>query len=155
MPEDRKYENKPYKGHLSYQLEDGAFFFGRARQADQLVAKILASPATLVHARSGAGKTSILNASVIPGLEERGWTVALARPHFNASESLRTAAVRQILRPPAAEADALEAAHELLFPDREDVALQEILDRFDLLEPRNAGRRELLQPREPAGGTTG
>src|SRR6202040_1968412 len=99
--------SKPYKGHLSYEVEDSGIFFGRSREADQLIAKILASPFTLVHAQSGAGKTSLLNARGIPGLEDRGWTVAVARPHFNPSLSLRAEALRQILPPPVAEAQAL------------------------------------------------
>jgi hypothetical protein len=148
------YENKPYKGHLSYEVEDGGIFFGRTREADQLVSKILGSRFTLVHAQSGAGKTSLLNARVIPGLEEKGWTVVVARPHFNPSLSLRVAALRQILPPPGTEATTLAQVREALFPDR-DPALQELLDGFDLLELREDRRRSLLQPidLESAEGT--
>ena len=31
------YENKPYKGHLSYQVEDAGLFFGRVQEADQSI----------------------------------------------------------------------------------------------------------------------
>src|SRR5262249_14808938 len=140
-----EFENKPYKGHLSYQVEDGSLFFGRTREADQLVATILGSRLTLLHAQSGAGKTSLLNARVIPALEEKGWTVVLARPHFDPSLSLRVAAVRQVLPPLATEAIALARAKAALFPDR-DPALQELLDAFDCLEPRSELRRSLLLP---------
>jgi hypothetical protein len=149
-----EFENKPYKGHLSYEEEDGSIFFGRAREAEQLIAKILASPFTLIHAQSGAGKSSILNARVVPGLGQRGWTVAVARPHFNPSLSLRSAALRRIIPPPAAEARALENSIASLLPDS-DPSLQQIIDQFDLLEPRDARSRSLLQAFEPGAGEAG
>jgi hypothetical protein len=55
-------EAKPYKGSESYQVEDAEFFFGRDGEANQVIAKILSSRFSLVHAQSGAGKTSLINA---------------------------------------------------------------------------------------------
>jgi len=147
-------ENKPYKGHLSYQIEDGSIFFGRTREAEQLLAKTLASQFTLIHAQSGAGKTSLLNARVVPGLEERGWTVAVARPEFNPSLALRASALRQIVPPPAAEARALGNAMDALAAGGEP-SLQQLLDSFDLLEPRDARRWSLLHAFEPGAEETG
>jgi hypothetical protein len=63
---------KPYKGPESYETHDAKLFFGREEEAEQLRAQILASPFTLLHAQSGAGKTSLLNAKIIPGLESYG-----------------------------------------------------------------------------------
>lgn len=62
---------KPYKGPESYQAEDAFLFFGRDAEADQLIARIVSNRFTLLHAQSGAGKTSLLNAKVIPGLQSR------------------------------------------------------------------------------------
>lgn len=91
--------NKPYKGNDSYEIEDGSIFFGRTAEAEQIIAKILASRLTVLHAQSGAGKSSMLNARIIPGLEMRGWTVVLARPHFDPSEAFRMSALQRSFRP--------------------------------------------------------
>lgn len=58
---------KPYKGPESYQVEDSGLFHGRDAEAEQLIARILSSRFTLLHAQSGAGKTSLLNARIHPG----------------------------------------------------------------------------------------
>ena len=57
---------KPYKGPKSSRPEDAALFFGREKEADQLTAKILSSRITLLHAQSGAGKTSLSMPELFP-----------------------------------------------------------------------------------------
>lgn len=61
-------EKPPYVGPRPFGPEDQAIFFGRGSEADQLVALIQARALTLLYAPSGAGKTSLLNAQVVPGL---------------------------------------------------------------------------------------
>jgi WD40 repeat protein len=46
-------------------------FFGRDREANNLLSLIIAHPVVLLYAQSGAGKTSLLNARVAPLLEEQ------------------------------------------------------------------------------------
>jgi WD40 repeat protein len=61
---------EPYVGPRSFRKEQRAFFFGRDEEADELVSIITAHAAVLLYSQSGAGKTSLLNAKLIPKLEE-------------------------------------------------------------------------------------
>jgi len=55
--------------------EDQRRFFGREREIGELVSLLFAHPLVLVYAESGAGKTSLCSAGVIPELERRGFEV--------------------------------------------------------------------------------
>ncbi|MBN2002676.1 MAG: SUMF1/EgtB/PvdO family nonheme iron enzyme [Anaerolineae bacterium] len=68
-------KNNPYVGPRPYERADRANFFGRGREARDLLALILAERVLLFYAQSGAGKTSLLNAQVIPALEDKGFDV--------------------------------------------------------------------------------
>src|SRR6188474_2886564 len=61
---------EPYVGPRSFRKEQREFFFGRDEEADELVSVITAHSAVLLYSQSGAGKTSLLNAKLIPKLEE-------------------------------------------------------------------------------------
>ena len=63
---------EPYKGIESYRTEDADIYFGRFEEGDLVAAKIQSSRFMVLHAQSGAGKTSLLNAKVLPCLEARG-----------------------------------------------------------------------------------
>lgn len=141
-------ESKPYKGPDSYQVEDSDLFFGRDREADQLIAKILSARFTLLHAQSGAGKTSLLNARIIPGLESRGWSAIRILPQNDPVESVRTTTLRYILPPPQAELLAIARARAGLSNVDEDITLSEILTRYDNLKVRDPLRRSLIKPVE-------
>ncbi|MCP4593926.1 MAG: ATP-binding protein, partial [bacterium] len=68
-------KNNPYVGPRPYRRNDQHNFYGRDREARELRALIVAEREVLFYAQSGAGKTSLLNAVVIPALEERGFNV--------------------------------------------------------------------------------
>lgn len=139
--------DKPYVGHDSYQVHDKAFFFGRENDAAQVVARALAAPYTLLHARSGAGKTSLLNARLIPDVEARGWTPVRTVPYNDPVESLCAATANTLLVPPVVEAEAIRRALNVLSPDDDDPTLAELIARYDLAE-REAPRvvRPLIAP---------
>jgi len=61
---------EPYVGPRSFRKEQREFFFGRDEEADELVSIVTAHSAVLFYSQSGAGKTSLLNAKLIPKLEE-------------------------------------------------------------------------------------
>jgi hypothetical protein len=63
--------DNPYIGPRPYGRGEGNFF-GREREGKELAWLILAEQAVLFYAQSGAGKTSLLNARVIPILEKKG-----------------------------------------------------------------------------------
>jgi WD40 repeat protein len=68
-------KNNPYVGPRPYERGDRRNFFGRKRETRDLLSLILAERVVLFYAPSGAGKTSLLNAQVIPALEEEGFNV--------------------------------------------------------------------------------
>lgn len=67
----------PYVGPRPFERkqEDAARFFGRKQETEEIVSLIFGHPVTLVYAQSGAGKTSLFNASVTTNLEENGFEV--------------------------------------------------------------------------------
>ena len=68
-------EFQPYIGPRPYERDDQAPFFGRDHEAYEFVSLIISSREVLFYAQSGVGKTSLLNARVIPLLEEEGFEV--------------------------------------------------------------------------------
>ncbi|MEA2002352.1 MAG: hypothetical protein U9N84_10785, partial [Actinomycetota bacterium] len=72
----------PYLGPRPFDDDDAdrARFFARDAEADEIVALILGHTLTVVYAQSGAGKTSIFNAAVLPRLRSEGFaTLPLTR----------------------------------------------------------------------------
>lgn len=61
----------PYVGPRTFEEADADRFFGREREARELVALIVSEQLTLFFAQSGAGKSSLLNARVIPALRDQ------------------------------------------------------------------------------------
>ncbi|WP_030561342.1 nSTAND1 domain-containing NTPase [Streptomyces aureocirculatus] len=62
----------PYRGLASYRLQDAQWFFGRDRSTDALVAQLRAAERTgglvVLVGASGAGKSSLLSAGLVPAL---------------------------------------------------------------------------------------
>lgn len=73
MPEQR--ETDPYPGPRPFEEDEQDVFFGRDAETRELVSLVVAHPAVLLYAASGAGKTSLLNAGVIPMLQAHGFEV--------------------------------------------------------------------------------
>lgn len=63
---------EPYVGPRAFERRDQQRFFGRNWEASQLLARIIAHPVVLLYARSGAGKSSLLNAKLVPMLKQEG-----------------------------------------------------------------------------------
>ena len=62
---------QPYVGPRPFEAKDQDLFFGREREANELKSLIIAHGIVLVYAQSGAGKTSLVNARLIPLLTSR------------------------------------------------------------------------------------
>jgi hypothetical protein len=67
--------DSPFVGPRPFEIEDSDRFFGRTRELEELFSLIIAHRAILVYAQSGAGKTSLLKAGVIPRLVQQGYKV--------------------------------------------------------------------------------
>ncbi|MCP4263554.1 MAG: hypothetical protein GY774_39520 [Planctomycetes bacterium] len=65
----------PYVGPRSFERDDQAIFFGRDREVSDLLSLVIAHNEILLYAQSGAGKTSLLNAGLIPLMEKEGFEV--------------------------------------------------------------------------------
>lgn len=65
----------PYIGPRPFDREDQDLFFGRDAETAALVERVTAHREVLVYSPAGAGKTSLLNARLIPALIAQGMTV--------------------------------------------------------------------------------
>jgi WD40 repeat protein len=74
MVEQSMSEN-PYVGPRPFERGEKARFFGRDNEANALLSLIVAHQSVVLFAESGAGKTSLLNAQVVPMLEAEGFEV--------------------------------------------------------------------------------
>lgn len=60
----------PYKGLQPYTEEDREYFFGRKRDTEVISSNLYIVPLTILYGTSGVGKSSVLQAGVIPHLRE-------------------------------------------------------------------------------------
>ena len=67
----------PYVGPRTFSYEQRDLFFGREREARDLLARVLSERLLLFYAQSGAGKSSLLHTRLIPQLEEEKGFVVL------------------------------------------------------------------------------
>ncbi|MGH2523545.1 MAG: hypothetical protein ACRDH2_13660, partial [Anaerolineales bacterium] len=79
--------SSPYKGLLAYRLADAELFFGRSHAIRELLEHLERGPFTVLHAESGAGKTSLLQAGLFPRLIVAGHLPVYLRP-YNVEPSL-------------------------------------------------------------------
>jgi hypothetical protein len=71
MPTDEPSGSNPYKGPLPF--DTGDTLYGRDREVRELLSQLLADRSVLLYAVSGAGKTSLLRAGLVPGLAWKGF----------------------------------------------------------------------------------
>jgi hypothetical protein len=65
----------PYIGPRSFRRDDKHLFYGRDRELQKLLNLLIAERIVLLHSPSGAGKTSLINAALIPELEREKFRV--------------------------------------------------------------------------------
>src|SRR5262245_60063929 len=65
----------PYVGPRPFEEDQAEFFFGRDFEARELAALIVSERIVLLYSPSGAGKTSLLQARVLPELRRQKFTV--------------------------------------------------------------------------------
>jgi WD40 repeat protein len=66
-------DDSPYRGLASYRPEDAARFFGRERLVEELLSRLDGSRFVAVVGASGSGKSSLLQAGLLPAAVRRGW----------------------------------------------------------------------------------
>jgi WD40 repeat protein len=67
--------DNPYVGPRPFQKKDSRRFFGRESEARALLSLVESERLVLFYAQSGAGKSSLINAHLIPTLEQHGFAV--------------------------------------------------------------------------------
>jgi WD40 repeat protein len=65
----------PYVGPSPFLSSDAYRFFGRGQEAVELKHRVMAHPITVMYAMSGAGKTSLINARLVPDFLREGCQV--------------------------------------------------------------------------------
>src|SRR5882757_5446323 len=61
---------QPYKFLDYYRKNDRQLFFGRERETETLLSDIVTARLVIIFAKTGSGKSSLINAGVRPRLEE-------------------------------------------------------------------------------------
>ncbi|EXI66627.1 MAG: Serine/threonine-protein kinase pkn1 [Candidatus Accumulibacter adjunctus] len=94
----------PYRDLRAFREEDEPLFFGRDACTRELVAAVDRCPLVAVVGASGSGKSSVVQAGLIPLLRRRGgWLVAIVRPGPEPWRSLAGCLLEQIEGEPAAD----------------------------------------------------
>jgi hypothetical protein len=81
---------RPYKFLDYFETADQSIFFGRDEEVNHLVQRTMAHKLTVLFGQSGVGKTSLINAGVIPRLEEEGYTSLYLRVLREPAASIRS-----------------------------------------------------------------
>ncbi len=105
---------RPYPGLAYFEAEDRHLFFGRDKDVSQVVARIRSARVSVLHAPSGVGKTSLVNAEVIPTLEMKGVSTVRIELQNNPLHSTKVASLEYLLPPPSLECSALQQARSSL-----------------------------------------
>ena len=84
----RDQRRAPYRFLSSYELTDAALYAGREADLDRLEGEVLAHRLVVLQGPVGAGKTSLLQAGLIPRLMARGYLTLLARDYAQPTEGL-------------------------------------------------------------------
>jgi hypothetical protein len=77
VAEDRPADFCPYVGLQPFTLRDRAYFFGREREQRIIAANLFAAPLTVLYGPSAVGKSSVLQAGVVPRLAAEPHTAIL------------------------------------------------------------------------------
>ena len=105
----------PYKGLRAFESVDRDLFFGRARVVRELVGAVAAHSLVPVVGASGVGKSSVVNAGLLPRLDEgAGWGFVTVRPRPTLELALAAGLARLSCPAVSIQADDLEAWQERL-----------------------------------------
>ena len=70
----------PYRGLGAFTADDAAVFVGREDEVSRLREMVRRQPLVVVTGPSGVGKSSLVNAGLIPLLQDEGWAAGSFRP---------------------------------------------------------------------------
>jgi WD40 repeat protein len=106
---------RPWLGLRSYTSAEQAYFYGRDAQIKELYQRVRLNPLTVLYGRSGLGKTSLLQAGLLPRLKVEGRDAVLIRLSIDDDASRLIHQVRDALAArldvPAVDFSLWESAH--------------------------------------------
>lgn len=106
---------RPWLGLRSYTSAEQAYFYGRDAQIKDLYQRVRLNPLTVLYGRSGLGKTSLLQAGLLPRLKVEGRDAVLIRLSIDDDASRLIHQVRDALAArldvPAVDFSLWESAH--------------------------------------------
>ena len=97
----KKIVSQPYKFLSSYDISDRDIFFGRDALTAEIAGKIPRHKVLLINGASGSGKSSLINAGVIPRLAENGYTYVSFRDYSDPLRQLQDYLVKTAIFPTA------------------------------------------------------
>ena len=95
---------RPYKFLNYFEAADRAIFYGRELEAPILQRQIMAHKLTVLYGASGVGKTSLIQAGVIPRLHEDGYVAFYVRSLEDPAQAIKAEALR-LARGPESQLD--------------------------------------------------
>jgi tetratricopeptide (TPR) repeat protein len=131
MPADLEH---PWLGLESYQAETRAYFFGREPEVAALHLRLRSHPLLVLYGRSGLGKTSILNAGLLPRLVAEQQFPVLHRLDYNNERLGPTEQLRLLLFSAQEDEDTRSFGDAAARSDQWAKELREKLSFFDLPE---------------------
>jgi WD40 repeat protein len=123
----------PYKGLLPYSLNEAEIFYGRDKARKDLLVHIKQSSLTVLHAESGAGKSSLLQAGIAAQLIANGHLAVYLRPyHADPVEFIKRMFLPELTQAPAlARASLREFLRQVCAVLGPKVSLYLLLDQFE------------------------
>jgi len=133
--------SNPWLGLASYTEQDKDKFFGREREIAEVLRLIERDALTVVFGRSGLGKTSVLQAGVIPQLQGAEYFPIAFRLDYSAQ---RLTPVKQLIARAreAAHAGGLELENDPV--ETPDATLWEFFHTIEFWSPRNDQLKPIL-----------
>jgi WD40 repeat protein len=151
---------EPYKFLSYYDTTDADLFFGREAISQQLAAKITSHKLVLINGKSGSGKTSLINAGIIPLLVVRGYFTMVFRDYGYPTETIKAslaslqntsinlsgsktlldclqATIQQTKRPVAIFLDQFERFFINLPTDQREQFVKELKDCFNAIDAQD------------------
>jgi hypothetical protein len=147
--ESEPLETSIFRGPASYAEADAESFYGRAKDAADCWAKLRDSTFFVIDGDSGAGKSSFLNAAIIPRARSV-FTVVACRSANDPFAQFRTALLKLgASQPPTSDANSEEEILDYVagtLPTTKDKPLLVFLDQFDefFVTVEQATRRRFL-----------
>ena len=135
-------EEHPWLGLSSFSESVGDFFFGREAEVRGLTERVRQRPLTVLFGPSGLGKSSLLNAGVVPRLRQAGYLPLLVRVIYDRELQPKTPEqqiIEQWLQLSAAQRSLAERPPESLWELLHDPA-------YGLVQDESGSGEPLLRP---------